>query len=88
MGLGNSSTNIYETPVAAGGTAKTDAMPLFRNDADRIKYLNGVARYWWTRSPHPYAALAYGAYLVILTGALDSGYAYNALGAVPACVIY
>ena len=88
MGLGNSATEIFETPVTAGGEAKTDTLPLYKKDADRIKYLSGVARGWWLRSPHPSLTDADGAYYVNTPGALDSHYASTAHGAVPACVIY
>lgn len=88
MGLGNSGTDIYETPVAANGTAKTTTMPLFTSNADRIKYLAGVARHWWARSPHPNAARASGTYIVIPTGALDYNQTLIGYGAVPACAIY
>lgn len=88
MGLGNSATAIYETPVAADGTAKTDVLPLFKSNADRIKYLAGVARHWWMRSPHPGATGAHSTYVVYLTGALDGSGALHGDGAVPACVIY
>lgn len=88
MGLGNSATDIYETPVAADGTAKTDTLPLFKSNADRVKYLAGVAHTWWMRSPTPYAANAHGTDMVSLTGALDSNRALYCIGLAPACVIY
>ena len=88
MGLGNSATAIYETPVAADGTAKTTTMPLFTDNASRIKYLAGVARYWWMRSPYPYATDANGTYLVYTGGSLNGSGALDGYGAVPACVIY
>ena len=88
MGLGNSATAIYETPVAADGTAKTTTMPLFTDNASRIKYLAGVARNWWMRSPGPTATGAGSAYYVYTDGSLSSSNALNGLGAVPACAIY
>ena len=88
MGLGNSGTNIYETPVAADGTAKTTTMPLFTDNASRIKYLAGVARYWWMRSPHPNATSANLTYTVFADGSLSGSNALGGSGAVPACVIY
>ena len=88
MGLGNSATAIYETPVAADGTAKTDTLPLFKSNADRVKYLAGVARSWWMRSPYQNATSVSTTYIVNLTGALDGNIALNGVGAVPACVIY
>ena len=88
IGLGNSATGIFETPATAGGEAKTDTLPLYKKDADRIKYLSGVARYWWLRSPLPNLTHANLAYNVGATGVLGSDAAYSAYGAVPACVIY
>ena len=88
IGLGNSATEIFETPVTAGGEAKTDTLPLYKKDADRIKYLSGVARHWWLRSPHPNLTHANLAYYVSTTGVLNNSHASNAHGAVPACVIY
>jgi len=88
IGLGNSATGIFETPVTADGEAKTDTLPLYKKNADRIKYLSGVARTWWLRSPHPYLTAAYYAYSVDTTGVLYSHNASYANGAVPACVIY
>ena len=87
MGLGNSVANIYETPVAADGTAKTTTMPLFTNNASRIKYLAGVARFWWMRSPHPTATNADDTYSVYTDGSLYNSSALGGYGAVPACVI-
>ncbi|MCI2105392.1 MAG: DUF6273 domain-containing protein [Intestinimonas sp.] len=87
MGLGNYNS-VMETPVAADGTAATDTLPLFTGDADRIKYLNGVARYWWLRSPYPYASNVSNTYSASLDGTLSYSGAWNAYGAVPACVIY
>lgn len=88
MGLGNSADGIFETPVTAEGTAKTDVLPLFKNNADRIKYLSGVARLWWVRSPDPNATGANYACIVNTGGSLSSSSALNGYGAVPACVIY
>lgn len=88
MGLGNSVANIYETPVAADGIAKTDTLPLFKSNADRVKYLAGVAHVWWMRSPDSYATGANYTCIVTLTGARDSLSALNGFGAVPSCVIY
>lgn len=88
MGLGNSATNIYETPVTAEGVAKTDTLPIFKSNADQIKYLNGVARSWWLRSPSPNSTYAGNAYFVDSTGVLSGNSAFLAIGAVPACTIY
>lgn len=88
MGLGNSVVDVYETPVAADGTAKTTALPLFARNADRIKYLSGVARNWWMRSPNPGANYAHVAYLVMPDGTIDNGNGRNISGVAPACVMY
>lgn len=88
IGLGNSVTNVYETPVTADGTAKTSAMPLFNSNADRIKYLSGTASYWWMRSPYPTVFNTQLTYVVNPFGILDNYYSFGARGAVPACVIY
>ena len=54
-------------------------------DADRIKYHNGTARYWWLRSPHPtYAHHVRG---VTSPGVLSNNEARSAYGVVPACCI-
>jgi hypothetical protein len=50
VGLGNTAP-VYEAPVANDGTVKTTTMPLFTDNASRIKYLSTTARYWWLRSP-------------------------------------
>lgn len=87
MGLGNSGTSIYETPVAADGTAKTATLPLFASNASRIKYLAGVARSWWMRSPGRAATYTHYTYYVNTDGSLSISTALNGFGAVPACVI-
>ena len=86
VGLGFQSP-VYEAPVANDGTVKTTTMPLFTDNASRIKYLGTTARYWWLRSPHPYASYAHVSYVVSPAGVLDNGTAYSADAAVPACTI-
>lgn len=54
-------------------------------DADRIKYYNGTARYWWLRSPSP--TIAAGVRLVGSPGALNYTRAVAAGGVVPAFCI-
>lgn len=54
-------------------------------DADRIKYENTTARYWWLRSPYPTNAVSVR--YVITSGVLNFNYAYGAFGVVPACCI-
>lgn len=87
IGLGNSA-EIFETPATAGGEAKTDTLPLYKKNADRIKYLSGAIGIWWLRSPIPDLTNANGVYYVGTTGVLSIRNAAGAYGAVPACVIY
>ena len=54
-------------------------------DADRIKYENTTARYWWLRSPNP--TNAHVVRCVGTSGVLNSYDADGAVGAVPACCI-
>lgn len=54
-------------------------------NADRIKYQNGTARYWWLRTP--YSGYASGVRNVNTSGALSNGGADGANGVVPACCI-
>lgn len=54
-------------------------------DADRIKYENTTARYWWLRSPYP--THAYFVRIVRTSGVLNNDYASDAYGVVPACCI-
>lgn len=54
-------------------------------DADRIKYENTTARYWWLRSPYPTSAN--NVRDVVTSGVLNNGDAHLALGVVPACCI-
>jgi len=54
-------------------------------DSNRIKYLNGSARYWWLRSPNS----GYGNYVrcVYTTGNVNVSYANYSNGVAPACCI-
>jgi len=55
LGLGKNN-NVSETAAKADGTLNTEAAwDLFvsASQEDRIKYLDGVARYYWLRSPSP-----------------------------------
>lgn len=54
-------------------------------NADRIKYQNGTARWWWLRTP--YSGIAYGVRSVSTGGTLDGSGASYAHGVVPACCI-
>ena len=80
LGLGKNN-NISEVGVNADGTLKKDAAwDLFvsATQEDRIKYHNGVARYYWLRSPHP----SHASYErnVNPSGALGDNYALNPHG--------
>ena len=73
--------NVSETAANADGTSKTDAawdLYIGATNADRIKTLNGSAKYYWLRSPNP----SYASYerFVNPDGSLDYTYASNALG--------
>ena len=87
VGLGFQSP-VYEAPVASDGTVKTTAMPLFTDNASRIKYLGTTARTWWLRSPDANASYAFSSHVVSPVGATNGSRAYYEVAAVPACVIY
>lgn len=54
-------------------------------NAEKIKYQNGTARYWWLRTPHSsYASIVR---VVVTDGSLDYYIAYYSNGVVPACSI-
>lgn len=65
----------YSTLAAAGSGA----------DSNRTKYLNGTARYYWMRSPHPWSAT--NVRIVYPDGSLNGGSAGGSHGAAPACCI-
>lgn len=54
-------------------------------NADRIKYQNDIARYWWLRTPD--SGFADIVRIVFTSGDLSSGHADVAIGVVPACCI-
>ena len=54
-------------------------------DGNRIKYMDGVAKYWWLRSPH--ASYATDVRSVYPSGTLRDNSAYNAIACAPACTI-
>ena len=56
-----------------------------KGNADRIKYQDGTARYWWLRSPS--SSYANVVRCVNTSGVLDSSSAYSHYGVVPACCI-
>lgn len=55
-------------------------------DSNRIKYRDGSAVYWWSRSP--YVGNAINVFSVLTTGALNGNFnATNSFGVAPACCI-
>ena len=75
--FGNTNNSISEGVRLAYWNGSTDA--------DRIKYHNGTARYWWLRSPYPpVAGYVRG---VGSSGVLGNYEASNVGGVVPACCI-
>ena len=84
--------NTYGAQVDEGGPYKYYSdysdLPSAGTGADtnRIKMLNGAARYWWLRSPYP--SYAYYVYTVTPTGAYYYYIAYTAYGVAPAfCIV-
>lgn len=75
--FGNANNSISEGVRLAYWNGSTDA--------DRIKYHNGTARYWWLRSPDP--TYAYRVRDVHSSGELGDIIAGGAFGVVPACCI-
>ena len=75
--FGNANNSISEGVRLAYWNGSTDA--------DRIKYHNGTARYWWLRSPSP--TIAGGVRLVGSSGVLNYTRAANEGGVVPAFCI-
>lgn len=75
--FGNTNNSISEGVRLAYWNGSTDA--------DRIKYHNGTARYWWLRSPYP--TIASNVRYVSSSGDLNNNRAYGAYGVVPACCI-
>lgn len=69
------------------GTAGNDALTFYQGagNIDRIKFLNGAARYWWLRCENPWGSI-YAA-IVLTDGSLGNDYASHADGCVPACII-
>ena len=53
-------------------------------NADRIKYQNGTARYWWLRGPNP--SYANNVRYVNTDGSLNNNNANNSNGIVPDCI--
>ena len=73
--------NVSETAANADGTIKTEAawdLYVGATNADRIKTLNGTARYYWLRSPYP--SVAGFERVVFPDGSLYYYYALSAYG--------
>lgn len=82
-GLNNNIAEGVAYPYYADNSALTAAGT--GADANRIKYRNGAAQYWWLRSPYTsYSNLVRG---VGTAGIVTSGYAGDSLGVAPACCI-
>lgn len=85
-----SEDSIYENSFGTDKTfttIKTTSYALYAYavNADRIKYQNGTARYWWLRGPYPFTA---GDVRVIrMDGNLYYRHSYNNHGIVPALCI-
>jgi hypothetical protein len=77
----------YETSWGLDNTLKTVPLAFWEGatNEDRIKTLNGDARYWFLRGASP--SVAYGVRRVNASGALGNDYAYIAYGLVAAWVI-
>lgn len=78
---------VYETSFGLDNTLKTVPLAFYNGavNADRIKALNGAARYWFLRGVHP--AIASYVRLVSVDGSLNSSNASGASGLVAAWVI-
>lgn len=78
--------NVYGTDEFSG-ISEGEYLAYFNGatNADRIKYQNGTARYWWLRTP--YSGNADTVRVVTTSGALHDYGAGNANGVVPACCI-
>lgn len=76
FGTDKTFTTIKTTPYALYASA---------GNADRIKYQNGTARYWWLRGPYP--SNAYLVRYVSTDGSLDYYLAYLSSGVVPALCV-
>ena len=84
-GLGTTNDGVHENAVDAEGNVKTTPYAYYARrttGAERIKYQNGTARYWWLRSPIPShcSTVRY----VNSSGALSTTSASPAYGAVDA----
>lgn len=84
LGANNS---VYETSFGLDNTLKTTPLSFYQGatNADRIKTLNGSARFWWLRSPYP--SLSSSVRSIGTDGSLSSNGAYLAIGLSAAWVI-
>lgn len=84
LGTNNSQ---YETSFGLDNTLKTTPLAFYTGatNADRIKTLNGAARFWWLRSPYP--SLSGVVRFIGTDGSLTSDNAYYARGLSAAWVI-
>ena len=84
-GLNNSISEGVVYPYYSDNSALTAAGT--GADANRIKYRNGTAQYWWLRSPYP--SNSYSVRYVITTGGVSTDYsrAHGSHGVAPACCI-
>lgn len=83
--LGTTNDGVYENAVDRDGNVKTVPYPYWQRRttaAERIKYQNGTARYWFLRSPNP--SHCYYVRICTPSGALDRYDASYACGAVDA----
>lgn len=78
-----SEMEIFGTTIVDDGS-KQFQLYIDATNADRIKYYNSSARYWWLRSPYSYAHYER---TVVSSGVVTSNCAYGGLGAVAACQI-
>lgn len=76
-----------QTDVFGGTSSEGSQLEYWKDatNADRIKYHNDTARYWWLRTPH--SAYAGYVYYVSPSGVLNISDAYGNIGVVPACCI-
>ena len=82
-GLNNSISEGVVYPYYSDNSALTAAGT--GTDANRIKYRNGSAQYWWLRSPHP--SYSNNVRNVLTTGNVSDISAYGSGGVAPACCI-
>ena len=76
--------DVYETAVDGSGNARTVALALFKDatQAEKIKTYQGVARYYFHRSPNSNAGNSSNVRISNPSGALNSNYASSTSGQV------